>query len=64
MDKSNPVVKCEFVFKDVKDPRLVFDAVIHYLINPLLKYMKCKLRKRWDDGLADNVEVERPIKHL
>lgn len=63
MDKSNPVVKCEFLFKDILDPKQLFDSV-PYLILTKMQYMKCKLRKKWDDGLAEHGEIERPLKHL
>jgi hypothetical protein len=46
-DKSNPIVKCEFLFEESNNPKTIYEA-----------YMKANKRVNWDDGVEKNIEIE------
>eukprot|EP00347_Sterkiella_histriomuscorum_P010811 403374833 len=52
-DKSNPFIKCEWIFHETQEPKDVFDC-----------YMLMEQRLKWDEGLAQYEEFQSINEYL
>jgi hypothetical protein len=49
-DKTNPIVKCEWIFNETNDPKYIFEAVIHQITKNNLTLIVYEMQQKNEMG--------------